>query len=102
MPDLLRTCHESATNTAAWCRQHGCHQLQAELEVYHSLLNEGTDQARNNAATRIRQLLKDDGYDGVREQAALARLPAAERAEWQKLWADVAATLAQAEKQSAP
>jgi hypothetical protein len=38
----------------------------------------------------------------VREQDPLARLPDAERAEWEKLWADVKATLAEARKPAAP
>jgi hypothetical protein len=36
-------------------------------------------------------------FAGVRDAAALARLPEAERAGWRQLWDDVAATLAQAE-----
>jgi hypothetical protein len=40
--------------------------------------------------------LEDPAFAGVREPEALARLPAAERPEWQKLWADVADTLARA------
>jgi hypothetical protein len=39
---------------------------------------------------------KDTDLAGVRDAAALAKLPAAERAVWQKLWAEVAATLAKA------
>jgi hypothetical protein len=34
--------------------------------------------------------------------AALSKLPEAEHKEWQKLWADVAATLARAQGQSTP
>jgi hypothetical protein len=38
----------------------------------------------------------------VREPKPLAKLPSAERAEWEKLWADVKATLAEARKPVAP
>jgi hypothetical protein len=34
---------------------------------------------------------------GVRDKDALAKLPAEERAAWEKLWADVAAVLKKAE-----
>jgi serine/threonine protein kinase/Tfp pilus assembly protein PilF len=51
-------------------------------------------------AAQLRQELHrwqlDPALAGVREAAALATLPSAERAEWQRLWADVAATLAKA------
>jgi hypothetical protein len=40
----------------------------------------------------------DPGLVGVRDASSLARLPAAERADWEKLWADVAAVLAEARK----
>lgn len=39
----------------------------------------------------------DQDLAGVREAIALAKLPEAERVEWQKLWADVAALLKKAE-----
>jgi hypothetical protein len=39
---------------------------------------------------------------GLREEKALTALPAAERRAWQQLWADVAATLAQAQEQRRP
>jgi hypothetical protein len=39
---------------------------------------------------------EDADLAGVRDPAALANLPEAERLEWQKLWADVDATLKKA------
>jgi hypothetical protein len=39
---------------------------------------------------------------GVRDPGPLAKLPAAERAEWEKLWKDVKATLADARKLAPP
>jgi hypothetical protein len=46
------------------------------------------------AALRIWQTTPD--LAGVRDAGPLAALPSADRAAWQKLWADVAATLAKA------
>jgi hypothetical protein len=37
--------------------------------------------------------LQDADFAGIRDAAALARLPEAERTDWQKLWADVAGLL---------
>ena len=42
--------------------------------------------------------LRDTDLSGVREPGPLAKLPAAERPEWEKLWADVKATLAGAQR----
>ena len=38
--------------------------------------------------------LSDPALAGVRDPAELAKLPDAEREQWQRLWADVAASLA--------
>jgi hypothetical protein len=46
--------------------------------------------------------LDDSDFAGVRGEAALAKLPETERRAWQKLWADVAETLAQAQGKAAP
>jgi hypothetical protein len=40
----------------------------------------------------------DPGLAGVRDASSLARLPAAEQSGWEKLWADVAAVLAEVRK----
>jgi hypothetical protein len=40
---------------------------------------------------------RDSALAGVREKAALAKLPEDERKKWQKLWADVADLLRRAE-----
>jgi hypothetical protein len=53
-------------------------------------------------AGSLRHWLRDPHFDGVRGPEALARLPAAERTAWQKLWADVADMLARAEGTTAP
>jgi tetratricopeptide (TPR) repeat protein len=83
-------------------RQQALAWSRAEMKALHSLLNKGTVKARTDAAKWLHDWLVDANFAGVREQAALARLPEAERAEWQKLWADVAATLARAEGKAGP
>jgi hypothetical protein len=45
---------------------------------------------------------QDPDFGGVRGPEALARLPEAERQAWQKLWGDVADTLARAQGTAAP
>jgi serine/threonine-protein kinase len=47
-----------------------------------------------SAAGALRTWQTDAALAGVRDQAALAKLPAGEREEWRRLWADVEAALA--------
>jgi hypothetical protein len=42
----------------------------------------------------LREWMRNDGLSGVREPAALARLPEDERVAWRKLWQEVEALLA--------
>jgi hypothetical protein len=44
----------------------------------------------------MQERLRDPEFGGVRGAEALAKLPEAERQQWQKLWADVAETLRRA------
>jgi tetratricopeptide (TPR) repeat protein len=76
--------------------------LRADLEAYRQLLEKSAGKAGSMIARRMRDWLRDDDFAGVRAAEALARLPEAERQDWQQLWADVAATLATAQKQGAP
>ena len=46
----------------------------------------------------LRRWQNDPALAGVRDASALAKLPSAERARWQKLWADIATTLAKARR----
>ena len=46
----------------------------------------------------LRNWQKDSDLAGVRDKAALARLPAEEQKAFAQLWADVAATLQKAER----
>jgi serine/threonine-protein kinase len=52
--------------------------------------------ARDEAARRLRHWQEDADLAGVRDGDALEKLPAAERAVWRKLWADVDALLREA------
>ena len=60
-------------------------------------LEGGTPQARAAVQKTLRHWQQDTDLAGVRDAAALAKLPEPGRAEWQKLWADVAALLKKAE-----
>jgi len=50
----------------------------------------------------MRHSLEDTDFAGVHGQQALAKLPEAEREPWQKLWDDVANTLARAPADTSP
>jgi hypothetical protein len=67
--------------------------LRADLAAYTKLLDDGKPEAR----TLVRQLLahrqKDTDLAGLRDAAALAKLPAEEREACQKFWADVESLL---------
>jgi hypothetical protein len=83
-------------------RQQALEWLRADLTAWQVVLEKGTNQARTDTAKQMRHWLADADFAGVRGEAALARLPEAERPAWQTLWAAVAATLARAEKKIAP
>jgi serine/threonine-protein kinase len=70
--------------------------LRAELTLWGRQLTGGKPRGRQIAKQRLRHWQIDPDLAGVRDKAALAKLPEAERQEWAKLWADVAALLAQA------
>jgi serine/threonine-protein kinase len=64
--------------------------LRADLGAWRRLLEKEPDKARPAVATTTQHWLKDDDFAGVRGEAALGKLPEAERHAWRKLWADVA------------
>jgi serine/threonine protein kinase/tetratricopeptide (TPR) repeat protein len=80
----------------AGLRQQALDWLRADLDVWRQLLNKEPDKARTDVAQKMQHWRRDIDFNGVRGQEALAKLPEAERQAWQQLWADVAATLAQA------
>lgn len=68
--------------------------LRADLDAWSQVLAKGPSAATER---HLRLMLNDRDLASVRDAAALALLPEAERAEWQRFWADVAATLTKAE-----
>jgi serine/threonine protein kinase/Tfp pilus assembly protein PilF len=66
--------------------------LRTDLEAWGRLLDEGPDRpGRMATGTRaLKHWLVDSDFAGVRGPEALARVPEAERNEWQKLWSRVA------------
>jgi hypothetical protein len=70
--------------------------LKANLALWKKKLEGGkpTDRAEVQAKMRHRQ--KDPDLASVRDPVALAKLPKAERLEWQKLWKEVGGLLARA------
>jgi hypothetical protein len=77
--------------------------LRADLEAWRRLLDKGPDNDRRiRIEKRMRLWLADTDLSGVRGAAALARLPEAERPAWQKLWDDVADTLACVQTKTTP
>jgi tetratricopeptide (TPR) repeat protein len=83
--------------------------LRADLDAWRGLLDKDPAKARPQVAEQMRHWLSDRDFNGVRGPDALAKLPEDERKDWQKLWDDVVATLAQAlgegtpaEKKAAP
>jgi serine/threonine-protein kinase len=76
--------------------------LRADLAAYRRVLELQPVKAGPAVRERLQHWQQDTDFAGVRDPATLARLPEAERQEWQKLWADVAETLNRVQKQPAP
>jgi tetratricopeptide (TPR) repeat protein len=70
-------------------RQQALDWLRAEYKAWHQLFQSGPPQARPFIANVLRRWKQDPDLAGIRDDEALARLPGAERKEWQALWADV-------------
>jgi hypothetical protein len=67
--------------------------LQADLRAHGKQLKSSRPEAANQSRQALRHWQGDADLASVRDRAALARLPETERADWQKLWADVEALL---------
>jgi serine/threonine protein kinase/Flp pilus assembly protein TadD len=76
--------------------------LRDDLAAYRRLLEKQRDKTRAQVRERMQNWQQDTDFFGLRSAEALAKLPEAERQEWQKLWADVAKTLSRAEGKAAP
>jgi serine/threonine-protein kinase len=82
---------------ARW-RQRARDWLGADLAWWRQALKEASPQLEAEVQQQMRHWQSDPDLAGVRDPAAVAKLPEAERARWQQLWADVAALLEQAQK----
>ena len=82
-----------AVARARW-RQQARAWLRADLEQWGRLVEKAPPQVHAAAAQRLRHWQRDPKLAGVRDTAALARLPKGERDAWLDLWADVEALLA--------
>jgi tetratricopeptide (TPR) repeat protein len=71
--------------------------LKAERTVWGKLLESGPPEARPLIVKTLSHWKQDSELAGIRDQEALAKLPADERAAFARLWADVAALLKKAE-----
>jgi hypothetical protein len=70
--------------------------LGADLVSWRGRLAGGQPAVRAEAQKLLQHWQQDPDLAGVRDKAALARLPAEERQAWQRLWADVGALLGKA------
>ena len=68
--------------------------VRADLDAWGRRLDQEPDKVRPVLVRQMRHWLADPDFASVRGPAALARLPEVEREPWQKLWDDVANTLA--------
>jgi serine/threonine-protein kinase len=69
--------------------------LRADLALWRKQVGPAKADSRAAAQRTLRHWRQDADLAGVRGQEALAALPAEERAEWEKLWAEVADLLRQ-------
>jgi tetratricopeptide (TPR) repeat protein/serine/threonine protein kinase len=76
--------------------------LRADLVEYAKRLEGGTRVMRRTLRQQVEHWQNDTALAGIRDSSALAKLPAAERASFEKLWADVADTLARAQATKPP
>ncbi|HEV8062958.1 MAG TPA: hypothetical protein VGP68_23965 [Gemmataceae bacterium] len=67
--------------------------LKAERSDWGKLLESGPPQARPTIVNTLSHWQKEADLAGIRDEVALAELPADERAAFTQLWADVAALL---------
>jgi tetratricopeptide (TPR) repeat protein len=75
--------------------------LRADLVAWQGDLEKKPTKARRDIVQQMLHWLADRDFTGVRGEAALAKLPEAERAAWRRLWADVAQTLSKAREKPA-
>jgi tetratricopeptide (TPR) repeat protein len=76
--------------------------LRADLEANRLALEKGEKDAGPTVAGSMRHWLADADFAGVRGADALAKLPDAERQQWQRLWNDVGDMLKRAQEKADP
>jgi tetratricopeptide (TPR) repeat protein len=81
-------------------RRQALNWLRAELEAWGRVAMTAGPGNKEAVATNLRHWREDPDLAGVRDEAALARLPEAERAEWKALWDEAGRLLAKC--QTAP
>ncbi len=64
--------------------------LRTQLDAWGKRLADGQSEPRAEVLYWMHRLQRDANLAGVRDEKALAALPAGERDAWKKLWADVA------------
>jgi len=79
------------TKERARLRKQALDWLRANLKANRQQMDKTPDKAGPVIARRMQHWLQDTDFAGVRGAEALARLPEAERKEWQKLWEEVEA-----------
>jgi hypothetical protein len=72
--------------------------LRADVQMWRMHMESGPAQVRKNGQRALEMLKGRTDLAGVRDAAALAKLPAAEQQAWQALWAEVETLLQQARK----
>jgi hypothetical protein len=82
---------------ARW-RQQTLAWLRADLQMWRKHMEAGPPQVRKNGQRALEMWKVSSALVGVRDAAALAKLPAAEQQAWQALWAEVETLLQQARK----
>ncbi len=75
--------------------------LRADLALWTKLNDTGPPASRSAVEPTMKHWQKDGDLAGIRDAAALAKLPAEERAACEKLWADVTALLKKAGEKAA-
>jgi tetratricopeptide (TPR) repeat protein len=70
-------------------RQQALDWLQADLKVYHQLIEKSAGKAGPTIAQRMQHWLQDTDFAAVRGDESRARLPEAESKQWRKLWEEV-------------
>ena len=79
---------DSAVRRSAW--------LKAELAAWADAVASGSPQTRFEVFYTLHAWRRDGHLASVREPEALARLPVAERKEWEAFWAEVEAVIKRA------